>query len=247
VSERKRPRLSVVIPVFNEEARLGRTLGRLGEYFLDQPYECEIIVVDDGSRDRSVEVAEKAGLGERLKVIRHEVNRGKGAAVRTGMAAARGDFALFSDADLSTPIEEIEKFWPRFDEGFDVVIASRALPESRIEVHQKWLRERMGRMFNLFVRLLVVPGIYDTQCGFKMFTRRAVEAIFPKCRLDGWAFDVEIIALALAEGMKVAEVPVRWINSPDTRVRALSAGLEMFFDLLKLRSRFRKKIRGLRE
>jgi dolichyl-phosphate beta-glucosyltransferase len=174
-------------------------------------------------------------------VVRHEVNRGKGAAVRTGMADTRGQYALFSDADLSTPIEEVEKFWPRFDEGYDVVIGSRALPESRIEVHQNILRETMGRFFNALVRLLVVPGIHDTQCGFKMFSRRAVDALFPRCELDGWAFDVELLALARSDGLRIAEVPVRWINSPDTRVRALSASLEMFRDLLRLRRRLKRE------
>lgn len=233
--------LSVVIPVFNEEGRLAETLARLGEYLAGQPYTWQILIVDDGSADRSVEIAEEAGLGERLRVIRHEVNRGKGAAVRTGMAAADGRFALFSDADLSTPIEEIEKFWSHFDNGCGVVIGSRALADSQIEIHQPWIREMMGRTFNLLVRWLVVPGIHDTQCGFKMFTRAAVEKVFPRCRLDGWAFDVELLATAVRRGLRVAEVPVRWLNSPDTRVRAVRASLQMFSDLLRLRKRFKRK------
>jgi len=231
--------LSVVIPVYNEERRLGQTLARVSEYLAAQSYEWEIFVVDDGSADRSVAIAENAGLGTRLQVLRHEVNRGKGAAVRTGMTAARGRFALFSDADLSTPIEEIEKLWPRFDEGYDVVIGSRGLTDSQIEVHQSRIRETMGQTFNRLVRLLVLPGIRDTQCGFKMFSRRAVDALFRRCRLDGWAFDVELLALAVREGLRIAEVPVRWVNSPDTRVRAVSASLQMFFDLLRLRRRLK--------
>jgi len=233
--------LSVVIPVYNEEQRLGNTLARMAKYFGAQSYEYEILVVDDGSTDRTVEVSENAGLGEKLRVLRHEANRGKGAAVRTGMAAVRGRFALFSDADLSTPIEEIEKFWPKMDAGFDIVIGSRGMRESRIEVHQNIVRETMGRTFNLLVRLLVVPGIHDTQCGFKIFTDRAVRTIFPRCRLDGWAFDVELLAIALDEGFRIAEVPVRWINSPFTRVKAFSASTQMFFDLLRLRRRFKKR------
>jgi len=232
--------LSVVIPVYNEERRLGKTLARLGDYFTAQSYTSEILVVDDGSSDRTVETAQGIGLNERLRVIRHEVNRGKGAAVRTGMAAAQGQFALFTDADLSTPVEEVENFWPQFKAGYDVVIASRGLPESRIEVHQNKIRETMGRTFNLFVRLLVVPGIHDTQCGFKMFSRRAVEDLFPRCQLDGWAFDVELLALAQSLGYRVAEVPVRWINSPDTRLKALSASTQMLFDLFRLRRRFKR-------
>ena len=233
--------LSVVIPTYNEEKRLGNTLERLGQYLAAQPYDSEVLIVDDGSSDRTIEIAEYAHLAGRLRVVRHEVNRGKGAAVRTGMSAAQGRFALFSDADLSTPIAEIEKFWPRFEAGFDVVIGSRGLRDSQIEVHQNLLREMMGRTFNLLVRLFVVPGIHDTQCGFKMFSRRAVDALFPDCRLDGWAFDVELLAMAASKGLRVAEVPVRWINSPDTRVRALCASSQMFADLLRLRRRFRTK------
>jgi dolichyl-phosphate beta-glucosyltransferase len=233
-------RLSVVIPVFNEERRLGKTLKRVGEYLGDQSYSSEVLIVDDGSRDRTIEVAGSAGLGASLRVIHHQVNQGKGAAVRTGMAQTRGQFALFSDADLSTPIEEIEAFWPKFNSGFDIVIGSRGLPESQIQVHQNIIRETMGRTFNLMVRWLVLPGIHDTQCGFKMFNRRAVEAIFPRCRLDGWAFDVELLALAQRLGLRIAEAPIRWINSPDTRVRALSASTQMLLDLLRLRRRLRK-------
>lgn len=233
--------LSVVIPVYNEERRLGKTLQRIGEYLAGRSYESEVLVVDDGSADRTIEVAEKSGFNARLRVVRHEINRGKGAAVRTGMAAARGRFALFSDADLSTPIEEIEQFWPKFESGFDAVIGSRGLPDSKIELHQNIIRETMGRTFNLFVRLLVVSGIHDTQCGFKMFTRRAVDAVFPRCRLDGWAFDVELLALAQKLGFRIAEVPVHWVNSPDTRVRAIRASRQMLFDLLRLRRRFKKE------
>lgn len=237
-------RLSVVIPVYNEEMRLQPTLKRVGEYLSAQPYASEIVIVDDGSADRTVEVAQQAGLGSMLRVIGHEVNRGKGAAVRTGMAAVRGEYALFSDADLSTPIEEVEKFWPRIEEGYDVVIGSRGLANSQIQVHQGRIRELMGKMFNLFVRLLVVPGIHDTQCGFKMFSRQAVDTLFTQAELDGWAFDVELIALAMTHGFRVAEVPVRWVNSPDTKVRAISASFQMFSDLLRLRRRFKGMTSG---
>lgn len=234
-------RLSVVIPAYNEEKRLGQTLRRIGDYLAAQPYDWEVIVVDDGSTDRSVEVARGADLGGRLRIEQHGRNRGKGAAVRTGMAASRGQFVLFSDADLSTPIEMIEKFWPLFERGYDIVIGSRGLPESQIKVHQPWWRETMGRIFNLLVRLLVLPGIHDTQCGFKMFTRRAADVLVAQCRLDGWAFDVELLATARRRGFRVAEVPIEWINSPDTRVRAMSASLQMLVDLLRLRRRLKRR------
>lgn len=234
-------RLSVIVPVYNEERRLGPTLARLDEYFAAQPYRSEFIVVNDGSKDRTVEVARQFAPAERLRLIEHEVNRGKGAAVKTGMAAARGEFALFTDSDLSTPIEEIERFWPKFDQGLDIVIGSRGLSESRIERRQAWYRERMGRTFNLLVRLVAVPGIHDTQCGFKMFSRRAYQTLFPMLELTGWAFDVELLALARELGFRVAEVPVRWINSPDTRVRAFSASKQMLMDLVRIRCRARKR------
>lgn len=232
-------RLSVVVPVYNEERRLAPSLKRIAEYLGERSYESEIVIVDDGSSDGTVEIAEQAGLGSMLRLIKHEVNRGKGAAVRTGMEASNGEFALFSDADLSTPIEEIEKFWPHFGQGCDVVIGSRGLPDSSIEVHQGFPRELMGKVFNRLVRWLVVPGIYDTQCGFKMFSRRAANTLFANAKLDGWAFDVEVLALAVKSGFRVAEVPVRWVNSEDTKVRPIRAASQMFRDLLRLRRRFR--------
>ena len=155
------------------------------------------------------------------------------------MTEARGDYRLFTDADLSTPIEEIEKFWPMAAAGADVVIGSRALPDSHLEVRQHFYREFMGRCFNFFVRALLLPGILDTQCGFKMFSRAAAEAVFPRQTLDGFSFDVELLLLARRAGFVVREVPVRWINSPASKVSALSDSTRMFLDLLRLRFRGR--------
>jgi dolichyl-phosphate beta-glucosyltransferase len=223
------PALSIVIPAFNEAERLPRTLDRLAAHFAGRT-DHEVLVVDDGSRDDTAARAEAAGA----TVLRNEANRGKGYSVRRGMLAARGRRRLMTDADLSTPIEELGRLAARMDEGYDVVIGSRALPGSRIEVHQPWYRENMGRLFNLFVRTLVVPGIHDTQCGFKLFSAEAANAVFSAARLDGFSFDVEALFLAARRGCRIAEVPVLWRNDAASRV-SLRRGFLAFPDLLRIR------------
>ncbi|MCX7017560.1 MAG: glycosyltransferase family 2 protein [Candidatus Sumerlaeota bacterium] len=229
------PHLSVVIPAYNEETRLGESLRRVLAYLAAQSYDWEVIVVDDGSADATGRVSEEIGRGRACRVLRNEPNRGKGYSIRRGMLEARGRYRLFSDADLSTPIEELDKFWPAVNDGYGMVIGSRALPDSNLEVRQPFYREMMGRVFNLFVRLLLVGGIRDTQCGFKLFTAEMAESIFPRQTLQGFAFDVELIVLARRAGFKVAEVPVRWINSPASRVSAWRDSAKMFLDLLRLK------------
>jgi dolichyl-phosphate beta-glucosyltransferase len=195
----------VVIPAYNEAERLPRTLARVREY-LDawgRPY--EIVVVDDGSADGTAERARAAG-GDALTVVSNETNRGKGYSVRRGMLLARGERLLMSDADLSTPIEELPQLVARMDEGFDVVIASRALPGSRIEIHQPWYRENSGRVFNLLVRALALPDIHDTQCGFKLFSAAAARESFEAASLDGFCFDVEVLYIARRRGFRIAEI-----------------------------------------
>lgn len=229
------PDLSVIIPAYNEEARLKTSLPVIIEYLRAQPYSSEIIVVDDGSRDATSKVAQEIGRDFAVRVLRNEPNRGKGYSIRRGMTEAHGKFRLFSDADLSTPIEEVEKLWPEARNGFGVVIGSRALPGSKLEKRQAPYRELMGRIFNLLVRLLVLGGIHDTQCGFKMFTADAAREVFPKQTLDGFAFDVELLVLARKAGYQVKEVPVRWINSPASKVSAWRDSTRMFVDLIKLK------------
>jgi dolichyl-phosphate beta-glucosyltransferase len=231
------PHLSVVIPAYNEEDRLGATLARVIEYLTAQDYTWEIIVVDDGSSDATSAVAAQSGAGYPLRVVRNEPNQGKGASIRRGMLEARGAYRLFSDADLSTPIEEVAGFWKHFEAGCGVVIGSRAVEGSNLEVRQARYRELMGRTFNLFVRLLLVGGIHDTQCGFKAFTAEAAEAVFPRQQLNGFAFDVELLLLAQRAGFRVEEAPVRWINSPASKVNALRDSTRMFLDLLRLKLR----------
>ncbi len=229
-------KLSVVIPAYNEEKRLGATLEQITAFLKKQPFASEIIVADDGSRDGSVALAREKLQGvPHSQVLETPVNQGKGGAVRRGMLAARGAYRLFTDADLSTPIEETERFLKFLAEGYDVVIGSRALSASNVEVRQNALREAMGRVFNFCARLLAFRGIHDSQCGFKAFTAKAAEDLFPRQQLNGFSFDVELVFLAQRRGWRLLETPVTWRNSEQSRVRLLSDPLAMFFDLLKIR------------
>ncbi|HSB62021.1 MAG TPA: dolichyl-phosphate beta-glucosyltransferase [Vicinamibacteria bacterium] len=228
------PPLSVVIPAYNEAERLPRTLERVTAYLAGRGLAHEIVVVDDGSTDGTAERARSCG-GPALAVLRHEPNRGKGYAVRRGMLAARGERRLMTDADLSTPIEELARLEAALAAGHDVAIGSRAVPGANVEVHQPWYREAMGRLFNRLVRLLVLPGLRDTQCGFKLFTARAAETAFSAALLDGFSFDVEALYIARRHGLGVVEVPVTWRNDAATRVGLMRGGLA-FLDLLRIRA-----------
>jgi dolichyl-phosphate beta-glucosyltransferase len=230
------PRLSVIIPAYNEEERIGGTLDDLTAYFAAVDYPVEVIVVDDGSTDGTAElVRSKIGGPLPLQLLDYGRNEGKGFAVRHGITRASGDYRLFFDADGSTPIDQVEKFWPQFESGFDVALGSRALPDSDVVVHQPWYRETMGRTFNLMVRLLTVRGFHDTQCGFKAFSRPAVEIIFGRQRLAGFGFDVELLYIAQMHGLRAVEVPVKWINSPSSRVHPIRDASRMFLELIKIR------------
>src|SRR5262249_47101475 len=189
------PALSVGIPAYNEAKRLPRTLDRVTASLRAQEPSFEILVVDDGSSDATAGCVQ-ARADPRVTVVRNETNRGKGYSVRRGMLLVGGARRLMTDADLSTPIEELARFQAHADEGYDVVIASRALAGANIEVRQPWYRENMGRVFNLLVRLLVLPDLHDTQCGFKLFTARAAEVSFGAAKQDGFSFDVESLFLA---------------------------------------------------
>jgi dolichyl-phosphate beta-glucosyltransferase len=182
--------VSVVIPAYNESARLPPTIARIAEYFTRSTLSYELVVVDDGSADDTAARARACGVPD-LTVLVNEPNRGKGYSVRRGMLAARGAHRLMTDADLSTPIDELDRLLAVQRAGTEVVIGSRAVAGANIEVRQPWYRENMGRLFNLLVRLLAVPGLHDTQCGFKLFTARAAEEVFSRARLDGFSFDVE--------------------------------------------------------
>jgi len=228
------PALSVVIPAYNEAARLPRSLRRIAEHLqtTGEPY--EILVVDDGSSDGTAEQARQTGV-DRLRIVRNDRNRGKGYSVRRGMREALGTRRLMSDADLSTPIEELARLADALSAGHAIAVGSRALPGSRIEVHQPALREGLGRIFNLLVRALAVPGVRDTQCGFKLFSGEAAEAVFSRCRLDGFSFDVEALYVARRLGYRIAEVPVVWRNDAASRVTLLR-GAAAFLDLVRIRA-----------
>ncbi len=224
------PHLSIVIPAYNEERRLPPTLERVRQYLRGRPYRAEVIVVDNNSSDATAELAARAGA-----TVLKETRRGKGAAVRTGMLAAEGEYVLFSDADLSTPIEEVEKLMSALQSGYDIAIGSRALPESNLPVRQPWYRELVGRAGNLLVRLMAVHGIADTQCGFKLFPRAVARRLFGAQRLTGIAFDMEILFLAQRLGLKIAEVPVTWIDNPDTRISRVRDSADAIKDLIRIR------------
>ncbi|MGD9496808.1 MAG: dolichyl-phosphate beta-glucosyltransferase [Armatimonadota bacterium] len=231
------PRLSVVIPAYNEELRLGPTIETVVAYLRAQPWASELIVVDDGSADRTAELARERLDGAPIphQVLVNEHNRGKGYSVRRGMTHSTGELALFSDADLSTPIEHTADLMAAIEAGGDIAIGSRVAPGADIEVHQPLLRETAGRMFSVVQRAILGSGIKDTQCGFKMFTREAVDLVFPHQRLDRWAFDAELIFIAQRLGLRVVEVPVRWCNSRDTKVSAMRDGMQMVADLWAIR------------
>ena len=227
--------LSVIIPAYNEAQRIGNTLRAIHAYLQRQPYSAEIIVVDDGSQDGTASLVRAFDTRPPICMLQNDRNRGKGFSVRQGFLHARGEYLLFSDADLSTPIEEVERLLAALHESCDIAIGSRALPGSRVEVHQPWYRENMGRLFNLFVQALAVPGIHDTQCGFKCFGREAALAICQRMTTERFGFDVEMLYLARRLGYRVREVPVVWRNSPQSRVRVWRDSISMINELLRIR------------
>ena len=235
------PEISIVIPAFNEALRLPTTLDRVQRYLATAGLTAEVIVVDDGSRDDTAEVVQRyAQRWPQLKLVAAERNAGKGAAVRLGMAAARGRYRVFSDADLSVPIDDMEKLLPPLHAGAGVAIASRGLRDSQVELHQPRYRETMGKIFNRLVRIFVLGGVHDTQCGFKAFTAEVADRIFPVLQTRGFGFDVELLYRAQHAGYKIVEVPTRWINSPQSRVHPIRHSAAMFLELLAIPDRVRK-------
>jgi glycosyltransferase involved in cell wall biosynthesis len=229
--------ISIVIPAYNEQSRLPDTLRRVEEYLQRGDWNFhEILVVDDGSTDGTVEAAsEFANANPNIRLLRNPGNRGKGFSVRHGMLEARGDWRLFSDADLSTPIEELEKLWCAVAEGdSEIAIGSRALDRSLIGVHQPGYRESMGRFFNKVMRAATGLKISDTQCGFKMFRRDVAEEVFSRQKLERFGFDAEVLYIASRRGYKIAEVPVRWNHVEGSKVGMLT-GLHAFGELLEIR------------
>jgi glycosyltransferase involved in cell wall biosynthesis len=230
------PDLSIIIPAYNEEARLGDSLGRIADWIDSSNLTTEVLVVDDGSTDRTAAVAES--LRPRfvnLRVIANDTNRGKGFSVRHGMLQARGRYALFTDADLSAPIDEAGKLLAAVQGDYDVAIGSRALNRSLISARQSRFREFAGIVFNTVVRLCLRLPFVDTQCGFKAFKREPCKIIFEQQRIERFGFDPELLYLARHHGLRSIEIPVRWAHSPGTKVSMLRDSLQMFQDVFIIR------------
>ncbi|MEO8593378.1 MAG: dolichyl-phosphate beta-glucosyltransferase [Candidatus Solibacter sp.] len=224
--------LSIIIPAYNEANRLPDSLMKVQQYLSTTKWDfVEVIVVDDGSRDKTVQLAQESGV----RVLRNPGNRGKGYSVKHGMLEAKGDWALFTDADLSAPIEELEKLWTAVERSLaHAAVGSRAVDRSLVGVHQPFLREAMGRVFNTAMRLVTGLPFKDTQCGFKLFQSAAGRDVFSRQQLDGFGFDVEVLFIAKQLGYHAVEVPVRWDNAEGTKV-SLMLGFKAFLDLVKVR------------
>ena len=228
--------LSIIIPSYNEEARLPGTLQRVAEYLPTLKLRTEVLVVDDGSTDRTAAVAESFhGKLTGLRVLSNGTNRGKGYSVRHGMLEAQGDMVLFTDADLSAPIEEAEKLLSPLNNGYDVAIGSRAMDRSLISTRQSIFRETAGIIFNKIVRMVLRLPFVDTQCGFKAFRRERCRIIFEQQRIEGFGFDPELLYLARHYGLQAIEIPVRWGHSEATKVNMLGDSLKMFGDIFTIR------------
>lgn len=228
------PYLSIIIPAHNEEQRLPQTLEQTADFLNQQAYAGEIVVVENGSSDRTLEIARD--YARRLPMLRvlHSDQRGKGLAVKTGMLAARGTYRFFADADLSMPIAEVNRFIPPALPGVEVAIGSREAPGA-VRYNEPQYRHLTGRVFNTIVRLLALPGLEDTQCGFKCFRGDIADEVFPLQTLTGWSFDVEVLFIARRRGYRIAEVGIPWYFNAGTKVRVLHDSLRMFLDLLNIR------------
>ena len=238
------PEVSIVVPAYEEQDRLGNSLVKIAEYLRAKSPQAEVIVVDDGSRDRTADVALEvlAGFPDiGSNVIRYEQNRGKGYAVKNGLLAAKAETALFSDADLSTPIEEMPKLVDPLRAGeFDVTFGSRALDRTLIGTHQPWRREQGGKVFNLVVRTLTGLPFWDTQCGFKAFNLTKFRPLLDVMQIDRFGFDVEFLYVAHLHGLRLKETPVRWDNDDRSKVNVFRDSLRMFNEVREIRRNAKK-------
>ena len=234
-SETSAFQLSIIVPSFNEEVRLPASLQLIAAYVSSANRSTEVLVVDDGSKDRTAEVA--ASFADRipnLRVLRNGENRGKGYSVRHGMQEARGEYVLFTDADLSAPIEEADKLLSALRQ-YDIAIGSRALNRDLIDVHESLFREFAGIIFNRIVRIVLWLPFVDTQCGFKAFRREPCRIIFEQQRIERFGFDPELLYLARHHGLKATEIPVRWSHSPATKINMMRDSIQMFIDVFTIR------------
>ncbi len=233
--------ISVVIPAYNEKERIVQSIERILAFLEKQSWTHEVIIVDDGSQDGMADrIRTQFERQPGLRILRNRKNRGKGASIRRGMAVARGELNLFTDADLSTPIEELAPLKQAIENGADVAIASRDLPGAVVEVAQPLYRELMGKSFNVLVQAIVLPGIHDTQCGFKLFRRAVARQVFQRITITGFGFDVEALFVAKKMGATIQEVPVRWRNALGSKVSPFKDAVQMFVDLFLVRWRHRR-------
>ena len=241
MTDTRRPSLSIVIPAYNEAGRLGVSLGQVRDYAAASRKAIEVIVVDDGSTDATAELVERFDPGTlSVRLLSNAVNMGKGHSVRRGVLDASGQAVLMTDADLSTPITEVDKLLGWLDDGFAVVIGSRRMPETVLGATRAWYRHMMQGAFQFLRRRMILRDIRDTQCGFKCFRRDAAMAIFAQQRTDGWAFDCEVLALARRLGYRVKEVGVVWCEDPDSRLRPVRDSVGMLISLVRIRRRMRR-------
>ena len=228
--------LSIVIPLYNEEQRIGASLDRILAYLARQTWQREIVLVDDGSRDGGVELARQKLQGrEQFQVVTYGTNRGKGYALKEGILFSQGEYVLFTDADLSTPIEELDGMWPWFEQGYDIVQGSRKMPGATVERHQPWLRENMGKVFTALSNLIANVNVRDVTCGFKCYRGAVARDLYRRQRIYNWSFDAEIIYIARRLGYSLKEVPVRWHDERGTKVHLLRDSFNSFKGLLTIR------------
>ncbi|MBI2370189.1 MAG: glycosyltransferase family 2 protein [Deltaproteobacteria bacterium] len=227
--------LSVVVPAYNEACILGSTIPTISKYLKAEQIDYEYVFVDDGSTDGTADVLMKLTSGQPSTLLRNDRNMGKGFSVQRGMLHASGEYVLFTDADLSTPIEMASELLRWAQQGYDVVIGSRRLPTSKTVVHQPRYRELLGEVFYWLVRVFILPQIRDTNCGFKLFRRDVARAVFRRQTLRRWGFDVETLFIATKLGLSIREVPVSWYNVRDTKVRLIQATLETLGELARIK------------
>lgn len=239
------PFFSIIIPAYNEEKRLPNTLEQVFRFLEEQSYTSEVIVVENGSNDRTYETAKEFTKQHKNLHLIHDAQRGKGGAVQRGVREARGEYVLFCDADLSMPVEEINKFLPPALNDFDIAIASREAPGA-VRYNEPYYRHLTGRVFNMLIRLMVLPNLQDTQCGFKCLRAEVARDIFRFQTLTGWAFDVELLYIAHHHGYRVIEIPIDWYFNADSKVRVLRDSWRMFVDLLVIRRNARRGLYDLK-
>jgi glycosyltransferase involved in cell wall biosynthesis len=230
----KNPLLSLIIPAYNEGMRLPKTLPQVAEFVAAQPFGVEVIVVNNNSSDNTAEIAQEFAKQYPYMRLLDEQRQGKGAAVRTGLLAAAGDYLFMADADFSMPVEEIAKFLPPHLSGYDIAIGSREAPGA-VRYNEPGYRHLMGRVFNFYVKLMAIPGLEDTQCGFKCFRREVALDVISYQTIDGWAFDVELLYIALRRGYRIVEIPVNWYYRSNSRVSPIRDTVEMVREVLRIR------------